>query len=195
MSVDALRAGAAVIDLLEALGVPVDQHTADTPQRVARAWAEALTGYEEDPRDHLLRTFPGPENPGVVMVTGIEVQSTCAHHLLPIRGLATVAYLPHPGDPIVGLSKLARVVDGYARRLQVQETIGSQVVAALDKVLAPRAAGCVITAEHGCMSHRGVRQSTARTMTTSWTGDWTDGAHGAFEVLAEHRAAAAAAPR
>jgi GTP cyclohydrolase I len=186
---DQRAAQAAVFDLLSAFGAIHDEHTVDTPARVARAWGEALSGYEEDPTVHLERTFPAPTTPGAVMVTGIEVASTCAHHMLPIRGTATVAYLPHGGDRIVGLSKLARLVDGYARRLQVQERIGAQVVDALDKVLSPRAAGCVITAEHGCMSHRGVRQLGARTTTASWIGEWSDGQNGAFEVLAEHRAA------
>lgn len=194
MSRDLLRATQAVEDLLEALGVPDHPHMAETPVRVAKAWGEALSGYDEDPADHLERTFDAPDNPGIVVVSGIRVESTCAHHLLPIRGIATVAYLPVPGHKIVGLSKLARLVEGYSRRLQVQEQIGSDVVAALEERLYPRAAGCVITAEHGCMTHRGVGQAGTRTTTAAWSGPWYAAGRNS-DVLAEHRASLAAAYR
>lgn len=193
MSVDQDAAVMAIIDLLDALRIPRNDHTADTPQRVAKAWAEALAGYDEDPCEHLRTTFPAPPDPGRVVVTGIRVASTCAHHLLPISGVATVAYEPSggPGARIVGLSKLARVVEGYSRRLQVQEQIGSQVVDALVAELDPNAAGCVITAEHGCMTHRGVGQIGTRTTTTAWSGRPT----AMNDVLAEHRASLTAAYR
>src|SRR5690606_15215668 len=127
-----------------------------TPRRVAAMWAEVLAGYSQDPAEHLTVTFPAPPDPGLVVVAGIRVQSTCAHHLLPISGTATVAYRPGLGRRVVGLSKLARLVEGYSRRLQVQERLGHQVVDAIDRRLAPDGAACVITAEHGCMTLRGV---------------------------------------
>lgn len=147
-------------------------HTADTARRVAAAYRHQLAGYDEDPRRHLGKVFPAPDNPGLVVVTDVQVSSMCAHHLLPITGYATIAYRPHPGQPVVGLSKLARLLDGYARRFQVQEQLGNQVSTALQEVLNPMGAACIITAEHGCMTLRGVMQKGSRTTTTSWTGDW-----------------------
>lgn len=164
----------AVRNLLDALNVVRHEpaHTADTPRRVAAAYRHQLAGYDEDPRNHLHKTFPAPPNPGLVVVRNIEVKSMCAHHLLPVTGVATVAYRARPGSPVVGLSKLARLVDGYARRLQVQEQLGWQVSSALQEELDPIGAACIITAEHGCMTIRGVMQKDALTTTTSWAGDW-----------------------
>jgi len=180
----------AVADLLAALGVTRHEpaHTADTPRRVAAAYRHQLAGYGEDPRVHLHKTFPAPPNPGLVVIRNIEVASMCAHHMLPITGVATVAYRARPGSPVVGLSKLARLVDGYARRLQVQEQLGYQVASALQEVLDPLGAACLITAEHGCMTLRGVMQKDAVTTTTSWAGDWDLDPLNADRaaVLAEH---------
>lgn len=164
----------AVADLLGALGAAAEEpeHTEDTPRRVAAAYRHQLAGYGEDPRKHLAKTFPGPANPGLVVVTNLSVASMCAHHLLPITGYATVAYRPKPGQPVVGLSKLSRLLDGYARRLQVQEQLGNQVAHALQDVLDPIGAAALITAEHGCMTLRGVMQKGSRTTTACWTGDW-----------------------
>lgn len=180
---------AAVADLLSALGVDEGAHTADTPRRVAAAWRDQLAGYAEDPRAHLKKTFPAPENPGLVVVSGLRLQSTCAHHLLPITGRATVAYRPRVGDPVVGLSKLSRLLDGYARRLQVQEQIGAQVVTAIQDVLDPVGSACVITAEHGCMSIRGVMEPGATTTTTALGGEWLNegGGTNLEQVLTAHR--------
>jgi GTP cyclohydrolase I len=183
--VDTAKIAAAVDDLLAALEVD-DPHTADTPQRVARYWTEVLDGYQRDPADHLTRTFPAPDDPGLVVVAGIDVRSVCAHHLLPIVGHATVAYRPHPGQQVVGLSKLARLVTGYARRLQVQERLGHQVVDAIRARLAPVGAACVITAEHGCMTQRGVMQPGTVTTTRALAGDWGPGHPDVEVVLAEH---------
>jgi GTP cyclohydrolase I len=164
----------AVEQLLDALGVRQHEpaHTADTPRRVAAAYRHQLSGYEEDPRLHLAKMFPAPEDPGLVVVSGLTVSSMCAHHMLPITGTATIAYRQHIGANVVGLSKLARLLDGYARRLQVQEQLGYQVASALQEELSPIGAGCIITAEHGCMTLRGVMQKGSRTTTTAWTGDW-----------------------
>ncbi|CAJ61391.1 MULTISPECIES: GTP cyclohydrolase I [Frankia] len=186
---DTTRAVAAVEELLAALEVNEADHTADTPRRVVRAWQETLAGYQADPRRHLARTFTAPDDPGLVVVAGLHLVTTCAHHLLPIVGRATVAYRPAPGAPVVGLSKLSRVVADYAARLQVQERLGWQIASAVQDCLAPVGAGCVITAVHGCMTVRGVRQPTAVTTTAVWTGTWTPEHPDVEMVVAEHRAA------
>jgi GTP cyclohydrolase I len=183
--VDTGKITEAVEDLLLALEVD-DEHTGDTPRRVARYWTEVLGGYDTNPADHLDRTFPAPPDAGLVVVAGIQVQSTCAHHLLPISGLATVAYRPRHGARVVGLSKLARLVHGYARRLQVQERLGWQVASALQERLAPTGAACLITAEHGCMTQRGVMQPGTVTTTVAATGAWRDGHPDVEAVRAEH---------
>lgn len=167
-------AAAAVADLLAAFGLSTDPHTADTPERVARAWETMLAGYREDPGAHLERTFPAPHDAGPVVVSGIQLVSTCAHHLLPFTGWATVAYQPKAGAPIVGLSKLARVVHGYAARLQVQERIGAQVADAMVKRLDPLWTAVYLTASHQCMTVRGVREPEALTTTRTLRGIMAD---------------------
>lgn len=180
-------AAAAVVALLEALGVPRSAHTADTPLRVARSWRHVLRGYGEDPRTHLATTFPCEPGAPLVVQSGIRLVSICAHHLLPITGWATVAYRPRKSAPIVGLSKLARLVEGYAARATVQEHIGGEVARAIAEVLDVEGACCVITAEHGCMSLRGVSQPAVRTTTTSVAGRWSPAHVDVAEVLAAHR--------
>lgn len=164
------EAAGAVKQLLDALGVDEGDHTANTPDRVARAWHDMLWGYREDPADHLDVTFSAPDDPGLVIVAGIRLTSTCAHHLLPFTGWATVAYRPTPGQPVVGLSKLARVLQGYAARLQVQERIGAQTVTAIAEKLRPSGAEVLITATHQCMSLRGAREAAAATTTRAGFG-------------------------
>ena len=128
----------------------------DTPSRVARAWLEYCQGYEEDPGHHLERTF---EEVGgydeVVLLKDIPFQSHCEHHMAPITGTASIAYLPQ--DRVVGISKLARVLHGYAQRLQVQERLTAQVAQCIWDNLNPQGVAVVITAQHGCMTGRGVR--------------------------------------
>jgi GTP cyclohydrolase IA len=160
--------------LLDSLGVDEGEHTAETPQRVARAWRQMLWGYNECPDDHLLKTFPGPEDPGLVVQSGIDIQSTCAHHLLPILGTATVAYRPKPGQRIVGLSKLARLTYGYAARLQVQERIGFQVADAIQRMLRPAGSIAVLTCTHDCMRIRGVRSPASVTTTEALRGELSE---------------------
>jgi GTP cyclohydrolase I len=169
---DIERAQGAIKELIEAFGVDLvaHDHLDDTPRRVASAWAQVLSGYTLDPREHLATTFTAPRDPGLVIVSGIVVQSTCAHHLLPFTGSATVAYRPSPSQRIVGLSKLARVVDGYARRLQVQEALGMSVLDALLDVLNPSGAAVLITARHECMSLRGACEPDAMTTTMANAG-------------------------
>lgn len=160
----------AVKHLLAALGVDEGDHTDNTPARVAKAWRDMLWGYRDNPADHLTTTFSAPANPGLVIVEGITLTSVCAHHMLPFTGWATVAYRPSPGQRIVGLSKLARVVAGYAARLQVQERIGAQTVEAINDRLRPSGVMCLITATHDCMRLRGVREPAAATTTQAREG-------------------------
>ncbi|GLY40711.1 GTP cyclohydrolase 1 [Amycolatopsis sp. NBRC 101858] len=164
-AMDLRAAERAVADLLRALGKdPVSEHLADTPRRVANAYAEMLR-----PRDFKLTTFPNDEGyDELVLAKSIPVQSLCEHHLLPFRGVAHVGYLP--GERILGLSKLARVVEMFARDLQVQERLTKQVADWLQEHLAPKGVGVVIEAEHLCMSLRGVRAAGALTVTSALHG-------------------------
>lgn len=163
----------AVAELLAAIGANHDEHTEDTPRRAAAMWAELLAGEGTDPREHLRVEFPADSrDPGLVVQHGIELVSVCAHHLLPFVGRATVAYRPSPAKQgkVVGLSKLARVVQGYSRRLQIQERIGAQVVNALMEELQPSGAACIITATHDCMRLRGIKDGSSRTTTRALAG-------------------------
>jgi GTP cyclohydrolase I len=162
---DPPAAEAAVYDLLVALGQdPTSAHLVDTPRRVAAAYAELLT-----PREFELTTFPNDEGyDELVVARDIPVHSLCQHHLLPFTGVAHVAYLP--GDRILGLSKLARVVEMFARGLQVQERLTKQVADWLEEQLRPKGVGVVIEAEHLCMSLRGVQARGCRTVTSALHG-------------------------
>lgn len=168
--VDLQQATHAVSQFLDAFNLDEGDHTINTPQRVAKAWQERLSGYKEEPRNHLSVTFSAPEEPGLIIVRNVQIQSTCAHHLLPITGTATIAYHPKPGSRVVGLSKLSRLAEGYARRLQVQENITAQITNALWEVLEPQWAACAIEAEHGCMKLRGVKDSCSDTLTFNEKG-------------------------
>jgi GTP cyclohydrolase I len=163
--VDVPAAERAVADLLRALGRDTaNPHLAETPRRVVAAYAELLTAPQFD-----LTTFPNDEGyDELVLATAIPVQSLCEHHLLPFSGVAHIGYLP--GDRILGLSKLVRVLDLFARDLQVQERLTQQVADWLQDNLAPRGVGVVIEAEHLCMSLRGVRARGARTTTSALHG-------------------------
>jgi GTP cyclohydrolase I len=163
--VDLPAAERAVADLLVALGKdPASEHLSATPRRVAHYFAELLTPQEFD-----LTTFPNDEGyDELVIATNIPVQSLCEHHLLPFYGTAHVGYLP--GERILGLSKLARLVELFARDLQVQERLTQQIANELQKHLAPQGVGVVIEAEHLCMSLRGVRATGSRTVTSALHG-------------------------
>lgn len=167
--VDVPAAEKAVADLLTALSRdPFSEHLADTPRRVAHAYAELLT-----PREFNLTTFPNDEGyDELVLAKDIPVQSVCEHHLLPFHGTASVGYLP--GDRILGLSKLARVVELFARDLQVQERLTKQTADWLQEHLTPKGVGVVIEAEHMCMTLRGVRAPGSRTVTSALHGVMRD---------------------
>ncbi|HEY8456495.1 MAG TPA: GTP cyclohydrolase I FolE [Actinopolymorphaceae bacterium] len=183
--VDVEKAAGAIAELLIALGVQDDENTRDTPRRVAEAWQEALVGYEEDPRVHLSQKFSGPSEPGLVMISRIRVVSTCAHHLLPIVGMATVAYRPQSGDKVVGLSKLVRLVKGYSRRLQLQEHLGYEISTAIQQSLNPIGSACIISARHECMTWRGIEEDSTTT-TQALAGGWRAGDPDVQTVLEEH---------
>ncbi|WP_036954085.1 GTP cyclohydrolase I FolE [Luteimicrobium xylanilyticum] len=172
---DVARAEAAVRELLLAVGEdPERDGLQDTPARVARAYREIFAGLRQEPADVLSTTFDiGHEE--MVLVKDIEVYSTCEHHLVPFHGVAHVGYIPRDGK-VTGLSKLARLVDVYAKRPQVQERLTSQVADALVQHLEPLGAIVVVECEHLCMSMRGVRKPGARTVTSAVRGQMRDGA-------------------
>lgn len=175
----------AVTDLLTALGFDVhSEELRDTPRRAATALGELLT-----PRPFTMTTFPNDESyDEMVIVRDITFHSLCAHHLLPFAGVAHVAYVPN--DRIVGLSKLARVVEHFARRPQTQERLTKQVADAIDASLEPRGVGVAMEAVHSCMTLRGIRASDAKTITTAVSGVIRDDAATRSEFSARTVAAA-----
>ena len=162
---------------------PAREGLIDTPDRVARAWKEYARGYGEDPAAHLTRTF---EEVGgydeIVLLKDIPFQSHCEHHLAPIIGKAAIAYLP--GDRVVGISKLARVLHGFARRLQVQERLTAQVADCIWEQLSPKGVAVVIEASHACMSARGVNTPGVMMTTSRMMGCFREDERSRKEVLA-----------
>ncbi|MCL2736594.1 MAG: GTP cyclohydrolase I FolE [Propionibacteriaceae bacterium] len=170
MTFDARRVEAAVRELLIGIGEDPDREgLRDTPARVARAYKEAFSGLDKDPGEQLGARF-NIEHQDMILVKDIELWSYCEHHLVPFTGLAHVGYIPGDSKEIVGLSKLARLVDMYAKRLQVQERLTTQIADALMTELQPSGAIVVIEAEHLCMSMRGVRKPGSRTVTSAVRG-------------------------
>ncbi len=181
--VDQVRVRAAVRELLEAIGEdPERTGLVDTPRRVAEMYVELFTGIEADPGEHLRVTFEA-EHDEMVMVRDIAFTSLCEHHLLPFVGHAHVAYVPGPEGQITGLSKMARLVEGYARRLQVQERMTTQIADAMERELRPRGSIVVVEAEHFCMSMRGVKKPGATTVTSAVRGVFRDDAAYRAEAL------------
>lgn len=171
---DGERAERAIRELLLALGEdPERDGLRDTPARVARALRETYAGLWQSPEDVLTTTFDLSHHE-LVMVRDIEVYSQCEHHLVPFHGVAHVGYIPGPSGRITGISKLARLVDVFALRPQVQERLTTQIVDALVKILDPLGAIVIIDCEHLCMSMRGVRKPTARTVTSAVRGQLRD---------------------
>jgi GTP cyclohydrolase IA len=172
--IDTGRIERAVREILLAIGEDPDRDgLTDTPARVARAYAEQFSGLAQRPEDVLATVFDADYDE-LILVRDIEVYSTCEHHLVPFFGFAHVGYIPNEKGQITGLSKLARLVDVYARRPQVQERMTSQIADALMTVLEPRGALVVIEAEHLCMSMRGVRKPGAKTVTSAVRGSMRD---------------------
>ena len=170
MNVDTERIERAVAELLSAIGEdPGRDGLQDTPRRVAAMYGELFAGFHEDPAQHLTVTFAA-DHDEMVMVRDIPFASLCEHHLVPFIGKAHVAYIPGDDGRITGLSKLARLVDGYARRLQVQERMTTQVADALQGALDPKGVLVVVEAEHLCMSMRGVKKPGTTTITSAVRG-------------------------
>ncbi|GHB49694.1 GTP cyclohydrolase 1 [Streptomyces viridiviolaceus] len=173
---DEKRAENAVRELLIAVGEDPDREgLRETPARVARAYKEIFAGLWQQPGDVLTTTFDLGHDE-MVLVKDIEVFSTCEHHLVPFRGVAHVGYIPSTSGKITGLSKLARLVDVFARRPQVQERLTTQVADSLMEILEPRGVIVVVECEHMCMSMRGIRKPGAKTITSAVRGQLRDAA-------------------
>jgi len=154
----------------------------DTPERVIRAMQEYFSGYQEDPREHLLTTFEEVEGyDEVVLVSDIDVHSHCEHHLAPFVGKAHIAYIPN--GRVVGLSKLARVVDVFSRRLQIQEKMTMQIAEVIEEVLHPAGVAVIIQCQHFCMCHRGVRKPNSWTTTSKLTGAFLKNSSSRLELF------------
>lgn len=167
---DQARAEAAIRELLIAVGEDPDRPgLEETPKRVAKAYREIFSGLFADPADHLNKTFD-EQHQELVLVRDIPLYSTCEHHLIPFHGVAHVGYIPGTSGRVTGLSKLARVVDQFAKRPQVQERLTSEIADALMAKLEPRGAIVVIEAEHLCMAMRGIRKPGAKTTTSAVRG-------------------------
>ena len=164
------EAEAAVETLIRWMGeTPGREGLVDTPARVVRAWEEFCAGYDEDPTSLLTSTFEEVEGyDDMVMLRSIRMESHCEHHLVPILGVAHIAYLPD--RRVVGISKLARVLDGFSRRLQTQETLTAQVADCIQAALKPRGVAVLIDAQHQCMTTRGVHKPDVSMVTTRFTG-------------------------
>jgi GTP cyclohydrolase I len=184
MTVDHERIERAVREILSAIGEdPTRDGLVRTPARVAEMYAEICSGLDEDPAEHLVVTFEA-DHDEMVLVRDIALYSICEHHLVPFHGHAHVAYIPNEDGRITGLSKLARLVDGFAKRPQVQERLTTQVADALVAALAPRGAFVMIEAEHLCMSMRGVRKPGTLTVTSAVRGLFKDSPSTRAEVMA-----------
>ena len=177
------RAEAAIRELIAAIGEdPEREGLRDTPARVARAYAELTAGLRQTPQDVLTTTFDIGHDE-MVLVRDIELWSMCEHHLVPFTGVAHVGYIPAESGKITGLSKLARLVDGFAHRLQVQERLTTQVAETLVERLAPTGVVVVIEAEHLCMTMRGVKKPGSSTVTSAVRGLFRDNTATRFEAM------------
>ncbi|MDQ1386417.1 MAG: cyclohydrolase [Actinomycetota bacterium] len=182
--VDLIRIEKAVREILYAIGEDPDRDgLVRTPHRVAEMYAEIFSGLQEDPSRHLIVTFEANHDE-MVLVRDIALYSLCEHHLAPFHGRAHVAYIPGDDGRITGLSKLARLVDGFAKRPQVQERLTTQIADAIVEILQPRGAFVMIEAEHLCMSMRGVRKPGTLTLTSAVRGLFKDSAATRAEVMA-----------
>ena len=182
--VDKPKIERAVREILEAVGEDPDREgLRRTPQRVAEMYEEIFAGLADDPADHLSVTFAA-DHDEMIMVKDIPLYSMCEHHLVPFLGRAHVAYIPNANGRITGLSKLARLVESYARRPQVQERLTSQIADEIDEKLAPRGALVVVEAEHLCMSMRGVQKPGSTTVTSAVRGLFRDNPATRAEAMA-----------
>jgi GTP cyclohydrolase I len=176
------RAADAVRELLHAVGEdPGREGLMRTPERVAKAMADLTAGYRQSPRDVLNDAIFEEDYEGMVLVKDVEFYSLCEHHLLPFHGTASIAYLP--AGRVLGLSKLPRLLEVYARRLQVQERLTRQVARAVDEAIAPRGVAVALEASHFCMMMRGVEKQHSRTGTSEFLGAFRDSAELRSEFL------------
>jgi len=183
LPIDHARIERAVREILEAIGEDPDRDgLARTPMRIAKMYEEIFAGLYEDPSQHLTVTFEA-DHDEMVMVRDIPIHSVCEHHLIPFAGRAHVAYIPGEDGRITGLSKIARLVDGFAKRPQVQERLTTQVADALVEVLKPSGALVMIEAEHFCMSMRGVKKPGSLTITSAVRGSFKSNAATRAEAM------------
>lgn len=174
----------AVVRLIQSLGEnPMRDGLLDTPKRVVKAMQELTTGYAQDPKMILGRVFEADYDQ-MVLVKGIDFTSLCEHHLMPFTGTATVGYVPGKSRKIVGVSKLVRLVDCFARRLQIQERMTQQIAMTIMETLQPLGAGCVVVAKHACMGCRGVRRPGAAMVTSAMYGLFREDSKARAEMLA-----------
>ena len=170
--VDEEKIQKAVTMILEAIGEnPEREGLRETPQRVARMYAELTAGYNDSARTHLSKVFTA-ENAEVVLEKDINFHSLCEHHMLPFFGKVHIAYIPN--GKVVGLSKLARVVETFARRLQIQEQMTNQIADAIDNELSPKGVFVIVEAEHTCMTMRGIKKIGSKTVTVATRGEFKD---------------------
>lgn len=170
--VDEEKIQKAVTVILEAIGEnPEREGLRETPQRVARMYAELTSGYNDSAKTHLSKVFTA-ENAEVVLEKDITFHSLCEHHMLPFFGKVHIAYIPN--GKVVGLSKLARVVETFARRLQIQEQMTNQIADAIDDELSPKGVFVIIEAEHTCMTMRGIKKIGSKTVTVATRGEFKD---------------------
>jgi GTP cyclohydrolase I len=160
-----------VTEILKAIGEDSSREGLEkTPHRVAKAFGHIFSGYEKNPEEILKSALFKTTNDEMVVVKEIEFYSMCEHHMLPIIGTASIGYIPN--GKVTGLSKLPRVVDVFARRLQIQENMTEQIASAIEKAISPKGVGVVITARHMCMEMRGVEKCGSKTTTSSYRGDF-----------------------
>jgi GTP cyclohydrolase I len=182
-TIDLARIEAAVHEILVAIGEdPSRDGLIATPARVARAMAEQFAGLHQRPEDVLTTVFDA-DHDEMIIVKDIEIYSTCEHHLVPFHGVAHVGYIPNVKGEITGLSKIARLVDLFAKRPQVQERLTAQIADAIQEILEPRGVIVVVECEHLCMSMRGVRKPGARTVTSAVRGAFRDSDRTRAEAL------------
>ncbi len=161
-------------EIITAIGDdPTREGVIDTPSRVVKSWNDLFAGYKQSPAEILARDFDGSGYDEMVVLRDIELYSTCEHHMLPFYGRAHVAYIP--GDRVVGLSKLARLVDCFARRMQIQEKLTREIAQAIEDHLKPKGVGVVIEAKHMCMIARGVGKQNSVMTTSALLGQFKDG--------------------
>ena len=189
--IDKPRIEAAFREILLAIGEDVDREgLKETPSRVARMYEEIFSGLHVDPSEHLLKQFSAEHHDEMVLIKDIPVYSMCEHHFMPFYGVAHVAYIPRKDGAITGLSKIARTVEGYAKRPQVQERLTTEIADAIMDRLNPQGVLVVIEAEHMCMTMRGVKKPGSKTITSAVRGNFKTNAatrSEAFALINSHK--------